>query len=265
MQVDICVLTAGGRWDIFNQCLSAIKAQIDSSGHDIKTYVFNNGGNQNEFYERVKLLSWVTWKRSAKNNGFPTGANSAIKMGNSKYVLFITDDVILLDGFLDTALTKMADDQLIGVQGFKLIFPKNSNDQRRPAGKVQHVGHAFTLQGECIHPLVGWSVDNPKCCVSRELQSVTGAVMMFRRDVFSRVGGFDEVYGRGTYEDADICMKIRANKYKVWFNADAVAEHYTGATAEALQLPFPLNQNRHIFNERWLQKGFVQWDSWTWY
>jgi GT2 family glycosyltransferase len=184
-------------------------------------------------------------------------------MGSSPLVLFITDDVFVQPGFLRCAVDTMITRKDVGVMGFKLLFPTTSTDPQRPAGKVQHIGHAFTLKGEVVHPLVGWSADNPRCCVSRELLSVTGAVMMFRRDVFNRVRGFDEVYGRGTYEDVDICMKIRQAGHKVFLNADAVAHHFTGATAAQLRIPFPLNENRQEFNQRWLKSGLVQWDEWS--
>jgi GT2 family glycosyltransferase len=267
MQIDVCVLTAGGRWDLLELCLGNIRNEIEcTTEHSFKLYLYDNGSDNVQEFRRLSEVPWITKaKRGSKNLGFPYGANHAIRMGTSMYVLFVTDDVLLQPGFLRSAISKMIESPDIGVQGFKLVFPHNSKDPQRPAGKVQHVGHAFTLRGECTHPLVGWSADHPKCCVNRELQSVTGAVMMFRRDVFSRVGGFDEVFGRGTYEDCDICLKIRSAKYKVWLNASAVAEHYTGATAEKLQLPFPMGQNRQIFDERWTRKGAVQWDSWTWY
>ncbi len=39
--------------------------------------------------------------------------------------------------------------------------------------------------------------------------AVTGACMMMRTELARRLGGFDEVFVVGDFEDSDLCMKIR--------------------------------------------------------
>jgi GT2 family glycosyltransferase len=147
-------------------------------------------------------------------------------------------------------------DPSIGICGYKLLFPDDSNDPNRPAGKVQHIGMASNIRGDMIHPLIGWSPDNPKCNVSREVLAVTGASFIVRRDIFQRVGGFDPIFGKGYYEDMDLCFKIRSAGKRVFVDTNAVATHGVGQTFKSNEPP-PIQQNQQIFKLRW-------WNSMPW-
>jgi len=148
------------------------------------------------------------------------------------------------------------DNPEIGLCGLKLIFPQDSTDPGRPAGRVQHIGHGIDVRGEVTHPLMGWLPENPKCCVSREVQSVTGAVFMVRRSVFIKAGGFFEGYGKGYFEDVDLNLTIQSlptgqgSNYKIWLNAEATATHWTGATFIKKNEPVPMEVNRIILLQR---------------
>lgn len=255
--VDVCVLTAG-RFDLLKKCLISIENQTFK---DYDVHVFDNGSDLEEKTRNLSLFQNYDAKRSEQNTGYPHGANEAIRMGKAPLVLMITDDVELKPDTLDVLVRRM-DDEKIGMCGLKLLFPENSSHPGRPAGKVQHIGHAFNVRGDVIHPLVGWDADHPKCCVSRNVQSVTGAVFMVRRKIFNKVGGFFEGYGRGTYEDVDLSLSVKAAGYMVFLDTDAIAYHHVGATAEKLQVGFPLGMNAMIFKARWASTGFMEQDDW---
>lgn len=250
--VDVCVLTAG-RADLFEKCITAILPQIQ--GIDARLYVLNNG-KPSEQYDAVyeTLPKNATVIRLYKNVGFPAGANKLFKRGLAPLILFVSDDVILKEGAVDALLRRM-DDPKIGLCGMKLLFPEDATN--RPAGKVQHIGHAFTIHAQVIHPLIGWSADNPKCCISREVLSVTGAAFIVRRKAFMEAGGFYEGYGIGTFEDCDLCLTLRKLGYKIYMEASAVGYHYVGASGGQ----FPLMNNQMIFMGRHVRE--LAWDDWT--
>lgn len=257
--IDVCILTAG-RVDLFEKSLEAAIEQ--SADFDCSYYVFDNGSPREKQAEYLQILDkypQVEYKRQNDNIGFPGGANRLIKMGTSPLVLFVSDDIVLHEGAVD-ALVRRMDDRTIALCGMKLLFPADSNDRTRPAGKVQHIGHAINIRSEIIHPLIGWEADNPKTNVSREIVSVTGAAFMVRRKPFLQAGGFFEGYGRGTFEDVDLCFVLRSMGYKVWIETNAVATHYVGQTAELRKEPFPLEQNKGLLLARHGQE--FQWTEW---
>ncbi len=260
-KLDIAILTAG-RVDLFAKCVEAIKSQMKP---EYKIHVCNNGFPSPEYEAIYKALpEGSIIRRSNVNMGYGGGANSAMKSGNAPLVLLITDDVFLHDGAIDSLLETMKD-QTIAQCGLKLLFPEDSVDTNRPAGKVQHVGLAANIRGEVVHPLIGWSANNPKCCISKEVMSVTGAAFMVRRSYLQKAGYFNPAYGRGYYEDADLSFTIRSLGGRIYIDTGAIATHGVGQTFKALsnEPPPPVQQNQLIFRSRWL--SHMAWSDWeTW-
>jgi len=252
--LDIALLTAG-RSDLFAKCVEAVLRQMEP---EYKIYVHNNGHPSKEYEEIYKQLpEGSRIIRSNQMSGFSDGANKVINAGKSPLILFITDDVFLWDGAIDALLSRMQD-RSIGQCGLKLVFPHDSDDPARPAGKVQHIGMASNIRGDMIHPLIGWDVDNPKCNISREVLAVTGASFIIRRDVFQRVRGFDTAYGKGYYEDMDLSFKVRAAGQRVFIDTSAVATHAVGQTFKD-EKDIPFQQNRQMFKLRWSQ--YMPWSE----
>jgi len=258
--VDIIVVS-GGRFDMLKKCLEALEKQEDVQ---FNVYVIDNASDNKEkihfkdIYEKEIITDS---KRLAQEEGFPKANNIGARMGNSPLILFLNDDVELKSDALKQMVNTM-DNPDIGIVGAKLTFPDDVTSPIRPAGKVQHVGMAMNINGDLVHPLVGWKSDNPKCNVSREVIAVTGACLMVRRNLWNKIGGFWEGYGLGTYEDAELNFAVQQLGKKVYVNVNAQGTHYTGATAEKKQRPYPLQQNALTFRARWGASGLFKYTEW---
>jgi GT2 family glycosyltransferase len=262
--LDICVLTSGCV-DLFEKCMEAVISQ--SKVVSTRIYVLVNcppPDTVSKYEEICKKFPAITEVKFLTGTmlGFPAAANKLMKQGVSPLQLFVSDDVILHPNCINTLIKRM-DDPTIGLCGLKLLFPDNSTEPGRPAGKVQHVGHVMNIRGEIEHIFVGWDATHPKTCISRECFSVTGASFIVRRALFLQVHGFYEGYGKGTYEDVDLCISIRNLGKRIFIDTDATAYHYVGATVKLLNQGFPLQNNRGILQQRHLN-DFV-WDSWQYY
>lgn len=251
--VDVVVTTAG-RFDCLRDCLEALDEQTDS------IFIIDNASDAEQRIQNQELFEGRQSKRLQQNVGFPAAANEGARMGSAPLILFCSDDVVLHEGTLERMVRRM-DDPSIGVCGAKLIFPPTSTSQIRPAGKVQHIGLGVNIRGEVIHPLIGWSPDNPRTCVSREVFAVTGALYLIRRSLFSKIGGFDLRYGKGTFEDCHLSCAVRKLGSRVFIDAEAKAYHYVGATSEKRQESFPLQDNAMIFRAAWMSTGLMSWDE----
>ena len=254
-EVDV-VITTGGRWDFLKQCLDALKQQTIA----VNVILIDNASDSEERIQNSALFDGATTKRLQQHLGFPASNNEGARMGQAPLILFLNDDCILQPDAIEKMVETMKD-ETIGICGAKLIFPA-SNSPQRPAGKVQHIGMGLNIRGDVIHPLIGWSPDNPKCCISRDVFAVTGACLMTRRVLFNKVGGFDLSYGQGTYEDIEISLQIRKLGKRVFVSCEAIGVHYAGATAEKKQKAFPLQMNSIVFRGRWLNTPCMTWDEW---
>lgn len=260
--VDVALLTCGVvDVPIFQQCIQAIKREIEGVAAGFQVF-FNGVPHESvQTFKNIVLEATPTQIRfSGKNDGYPKGANAAIRMGSAPLVLFITDDVVLHEGSLKKLIDTMKEPG-IAMCGLKLTFPKTSTDPNRPAGRVQHIGHAVDLHGQIVHPLIGWRPENKKCNISREVQSVTGAVFMVRRELFRKAGGFYEGYGRGYFEDVDLCLTLRQMGGHIYINTEATADHHTNASMLKINEPIPMTQNRQILLNR--RGNQLIHDSWS--
>jgi hypothetical protein len=73
----------------------------------------------------------------------------------------------------------------------------------------------------------------------REYSAVTAACMIMRREVFDRVGGFDEEFAVG-FNDADLCLRVGPPRLQVLIDPYAVLYHHESATrADTSQIAHP--------------------------
>jgi len=266
--VDI-VIPVYNRSDLLKRCLEYIPEACQENPYSI--YVFDNGSkvgkgaqdiDESKNIQVLTLNSKGTYIRNGVNIGFPSACNRASNRGTSPLIFFLNDDVFLLPGSLDK-LIKAMDDPTIGVAGMRLLFPLDSNDPGRPAGKIQHVGISTNIRGEFIHQFCGWSPENPRVLNLRYPLAVTGAAMMTRRKLFKQAKGFFEGYGMGTYEDVDYCLTIREMGYNIYIEHEAMGFHLVGATAMTQQVQYSLNSNRDILRLRWKDKIYYsEWENW---
>ena len=199
--------------------------------------------------------------RLEQNAGYPGGVNAAVKAGRSPLILILTADVFLEPGAIQNMVTVM-DNPEVGVVGMKLLFPLDMESPHGPGGTVQHAGLAFGIQGKPYHVFIGWSSDNPRVNVRRDMAAVTGACFMTRRNLWREIGGFDTRYGLGTFEDLDYCFSIRLMGKKVMYEPTAVGYHLVsgaklqGANTRGFNLPM----NETIFRGKWAH--MLAWDEW---
>jgi GT2 family glycosyltransferase len=268
------VITTAGRFDMLEKCLESVyrEAQLIP----LNVYIFDNASDAAEKQQNIDMFSYHSerdslggikrWKseRVSENIGFAGGANRGARLGNAPLIMFLSDDVILEGGAIEKVISSFKDGG-VGIVGIKTLFPLTSTDKFRPAGKIQHIGLALNIRADPIHPLVGWSANHPKAQITRDVLAVTGACLTVRRELFQKVGGFDLIYGKGTYEDIDLCLKVRQLGFRIVINADAIGYHHVGASAEKRREPFPLQQNNMIFKSRWANTPLFQWDEWTYW
>jgi GT2 family glycosyltransferase len=70
-----------------------------------------------------------------------------------------------------------------------------------------------------------------------EVEAISGACMMIRRDVFARVNGFSSDYFMYT-EDLDLCFKTRRAGFRNYHLGDAVIVHHGGGSSQQARSDF---------------------------
>ena len=104
--------------------------------------------------------------------------------------------------------------------GIKLLYPDDT---------VQHGGIAMGVCGSAanICPLFPREHEGymSRLSVASDMSACTAACLMVRAEVFDQVGGYDEELSV-SFNDVDLCLKIRKENYLVVFNPVAEAYHF---------------------------------------
>lgn len=260
-EIDV-VMPVYGQHELVLRAVASILAQEQ----DCMIHIVDDGTpadlKHEEALHDVGRFPRVRVHKRARNEGFVAASNFGASIGSAPYIVHMNSDVELLPDALANLVQTFSLSPDVGVAGAKLLFPEDSTDKNRPAGKVQHAGMAFGFDLRPFHVHMGWSANNHKTCISKEMQAVTGALFATKRSLWKALKGFDPVYGRGTFEDVDYCIRARMESQGVIYCAEAIAYHFAGATVSRVPPPlhFPLQQNAFIFATR--AQNVLMWDDW---
>lgn len=247
------VIPVYGSFDQLSKTLSAIEASdyerpykiilVDDESPDYAE-------NGTKFYSQLKNNPKYIIRRNNRNQGFPKTVNFGVKEGKSPLIMILNSDVILEPNAIKIMADHLESSPEVGMVGPKLLFFPDSNDPTRPRGTIQHAGIVFDMKQRPYHRYMGWNPNHPFVNQVKDVNAMTGACLVVKRNIWNTIGGFDEIYGRGTYEDIDLSFRIRFNNYLVRYLPQAVGYHYTGMSAEKHQTPFPLNENYIKFRQK---------------
>jgi len=84
---------------------------------------------------------------------------------------------------------------------------------------------------------------------------ITAACLLVRRRDWQALGGIDETYRIGYFEDSDFCMRLRARGRRVVYCPDSVVVHYKNHSGAGRHAHYGANRRR--FQSRWVETGLV--------
>lgn len=91
---------------------------------------------------------------------------------------------------------------------------------------------------------------------SSKIWGVNGAIMCIRRDIFEKIGGFDEDYFF-MWEDRDICENVRRRGYKIAIS-DANATHEGGRSTKINKFyNANFSAGKKTYEKKWLDKDRI--------
>lgn len=140
----------------------------------------------------------------------------------SRYLCFLNSDTEPQAGWVQPLVDGVEKHASVGLVGPKLLFPD---------GTIQSAGGLFDAGRGPYHRHLGYSGDYRLVNEPREVSWITGAAHFIPRALFMQLGGYDEGYVRGYFEDVDLCMRLKRDGYRVWYEPRSVITHHAGASA----------------------------------
>ncbi len=159
----------------------------------------------------------VTWE---KGFNFSAINNFGVEFSKGEYLLFLNNDVELIEPDTVRELLGYCMRQDVGVVGARLLYQDDT---------IQHGGVVIGFGGIAGHTFIGLhQAENSyfhRAMCAQDYSAVTAACMMSKRSLFDQVGGFREELAVA-FNDIDYCLKIRSLDKKVVYNPYALLYHY---------------------------------------
>lgn len=166
--------------------------------------------------------------------------NFAVRQAAGEHVILLNNDTEVIAPEWIEAMLEHSQRPEVAAVGARLLYPD---------GRVQHEGIIIGLGGGSAV-----NVDHRGYFglgqMVRNVSAVTGACLMTRRDLFERLGGFDENL-RVAFNDVDYCLRARERGYLIVYTPYAVLYHYEAASRGSLHPP----EDELYYRRRWGEPG----------
>ncbi|TSC85977.1 MAG: Uncharacterized protein G01um10147_1044 [Microgenomates group bacterium Gr01-1014_7] len=220
MDLSIIILSYNTK-EITNECLKRLQAK---NKKNIEVIVLDNASSDGSVEMIKKNYPWVNLIVSKENTGFSKGNNIAFKKSKYPVVLFMNSDVYVEDDTLEKALGYF--ENRVEVMGPGMVFEDGSfqpsaGELPTPLNTILWI---FGLGG--FHPKKKSYFEK-----MRQVGWITGAFFMIKREVYERVGGFDEnifMY----LEEVELCKRITLAGFKIWYVPEIIVTHLHGASSK---------------------------------
>ncbi len=175
-----------------------------------------------------------------KNLGFGKANNIGLKQASGKYILLINPDTLVAEDTFEKMIKFFESNPEAGLAGCKILNPDGSLQlacRRSFPGpwtsftKVTGLSSLFPNNKVFARYNLTYLDENK----TYEVDAISGSFMMMLKEVYAKVGGFDEqffMYG----EDLDLCYRIQKSGFKVYYVHSTQIIHYKGESTKRSSL-----------------------------
>jgi len=232
-----------------DMCLKSI---MKNTYDNYEVIVVENNSTEPETEEYYKNITSVCPKakvlRWPGEFNFSSINNFGVKEAKGEYLLFLNNDIEAINNDWLDRMLGFCQREDVGIVGAQLLYPD---------GIIQHAGVVIGFGEIAGHAFVGLHPDECKAfgraMLTQDYSAVTAACLLTKKEIFDKVGGFDEEF-KVAFNDIDYCLRVRELGKKVVYNSFAALTHYESKSRGAEDTPEKKQRfadEIRMFQERW--------------
>lgn len=240
MNISIVIPNYNGE-DVLKKNLSRVLSEVKNY-KDGKTEVLvvddassdNSVSILKEYEEKYNTLKVYVRKR---NEGFSSTVNEGVSHANGDIVILLNTDVYPEKGFLIPLVENFKDQSVFAVGCMDKSIEEDKIVLRGRGVGIWRRGFLVHRKGEVTKKSNLWA---------------SGGSSAFRRDIWNKLGGLNELYNPFYWEDIDLSYRAQKSGYKVIFEPESIVfhEHEKGAikkTYSSFRIKTIAYRNQFIF------------------
>lgn len=249
----------------FNSGSEVFKNHLNLIDQDWIEYILVDNASSDDsedYFKKIEYRKNVYCYRLKKNQGFSAGSNFAFTHSSAQLLLFINPDCYISIENLRRLIEVVDNNKNISMVGGHLLFPdgKEQAGGRRllPTpwlGFVRGFG-LYRLHKISPNFFQNYDLEKEKLPISiSQVQAISGACMLVKREPFQSVGCWDEGYFLHC-EDLDLCKRFFDRGLKIYFVPDVKVVHVKGVSSENIEVSTELHKHRGMI--RYFRKYYKE-------
>jgi len=226
-------------------CVESVEKE-KITGVKIEVVVIDNGSTDNSVLRIRNRFPKLTFFENYRNVGFAEGVNRGIEYAlenKGDYVFLLNNDAVLTGGALRKLVERMRAGRKIGIIGPKIYYMQSKIKRIWFAGgevdKKRFTAGHVGVQEE----------DEGQYDKESDTDYITGAAMLIKREVFEKIGLFNSNFFL-YYEDADFCLRARADEFRVIYFPKALVYHEVSVFHQEPLFHYYMTRNHLLFLEK---------------
>jgi GT2 family glycosyltransferase len=183
----------------------------------------------------------LRYRINMENIGFAGGVNQGLKMARGSTLLLLNNDTIVTRGWLTNLLGCLHSDERIGLVGPMTNYISGAQLVAVPYKSTEEM-HRFAEE-----------FNRPDPAKWMRTERITGFCLLFRRDLFDRLGYFDEGFEMGNCEDDDFCLRVLLLGHELVIAGDTFIHHVGSVSMKSLgdQMGEVYARNLDFYGRKW--------------
>jgi GT2 family glycosyltransferase len=219
------IIPTRDRLDLLEQCIRSLREETDYP--QMELIVIDNDSVKEETRQFLRNFEREPLSRVVRQSGpfnFSRLNNAAVRVARAELVLFLNNDVTADDRDWLREMVRALRPE-VGAVGARLWYPN---------GTLQHGGVIVGLGGiagvSSYRTLRGHTGYFNRVSLQQNCSAVTGACLLVRKSLFEEVGGFNEVNFGVSFNDVDLCLRLRKRHWRIVWTPYANLIHHESAS-----------------------------------
>lgn len=228
-------------------CIESIRTYTKTGSYEI---IVVDNGSQDGSVEYLKEQPDVRCIFNHENQGFPKGCNQGMEIARGDEILLLNSDTVVTPRWLEQLRAGLYSAADVGAVGCMTNYCSNG----------QQISVGYHSLEEMQRFASSYNHANPSKWVERT--TLVGFCLLFRRAIYEKIGGLDERFSPGNFEDDDYCIRIWQAGYRCLLLMDTFIHHFGSVSFARDESPEVqrqkaekynalLQRNMRLFQEKW--------------